>query len=399
MQGDGGVNIVRRRLEYSALTLRVGGEGADAWDTHYAALAARGRGEDVIILSVGDPAIDTPAPILERAIASLRGGDTHYEPLAGRAALRRAIAALHQARTGQSVGPEQTIFLAGAQNALFAASLCLAGPGDEVITSEPMYPTYRATIEASGARLIRVPAAAQFRIDTTALAAAITPRTRAIFVATPNNPSGVIINDADMTAIGDLAQAHGLWVVADEVYAGLAPAGRVPGLARRLPDQVITIGSLSKSHAMTGWRAGWLVGPATLIGHVESLVLAMLFGLPGFIMEAAQTALSISAEAEARTRAYCAERRDVLLGALAGARGLNCHVPDAGMFTLVDVSATSLTGAEFVRRLYAAERVSVLDGAMFGAATRSHVRICFAAEPATLREAGVRIQRFVHTLS
>ena len=265
-----------------------------------------------------------------------------------------------------------------------------------MLTCEPVYPTYRATIEAAGARLVRVPAADGFRTDVAALAAAVTPRTRAIFLATPNNPSGVIISEANMAAIGDIAAAHGLWIVADEVYAGLAPGGKVPGLARRLPDQVVTISSLSKSHAMTGWRAGWMVGPTALIAHAESLVLAMVFGLPGFIMEAALTALQMADTAEARTREYCAARRDLLLGALAGARGLDCHVPDAGMFTLIDVSATGLSGAQFVRQLYAAERVSVLDGAMFGPATRSHVRLCFAAEPATLQEAGLRIQRFVN---
>jgi arginine:pyruvate transaminase len=384
---------------YSGLVERVAGDGADAWDTHYEALAARARGEDVVILSVGDPDIDTPAPIVERAIEALRGGDTHYAPLAGRDPLRVAIAALHHARTGQKVGSESVIFLSGAQNALFAASLCIAGAGDEVISCEPMYPTYPATIEVAGARLVRIPAGADFRLDLEALGNAITPRTRALFIATPNNPSGVIASEHDMSVIGELARSHSLWVVADEVYAGLAPGGRVPGLAASLPEQVVTISSLSKSHAMTGWRAGWMVGPPALIEHVESLVLCMLFGLPGFVQEAALTALGMAPGAEEATRAYCASRRDIFIKGLAGAKGLRCQIPDAGMFTLVDVRGTGLTGREFVRQLFAAERVSVLDGAMFGAATRSFVRICFGAEPATLQEACTRIQRFAATLA
>jgi arginine:pyruvate transaminase len=395
----GDVRSMRRTGEYSGLVGRVAGDGADAWDTHYEALAARANGEDVLILSVGDPDIDTPAPIVARAIEALRGGDTHYAPLAGRAPLRAAIAVLHHARTGQKISDQQVIFLSGAQNALFAASLCLAGPGDEVISCEPMYPTYPATIEVSGARLVRVPAGADFRLDLEALAAAITSRTRALFLATPNNPSGVIASERDMSVIGELARKHSLWVVADEVYAGLAPEGRVPGLAARLPEQVVTISSLSKSHAMTGWRAGWMVGPEVLIGHVESLVLCMLFGLPGFVQEASLTAIGIAVETEAATRAYCKERRDIMLEGLSKAKGLRCHRPDAGMFTLADVRGTGLTGREFVRQLFAAERVSVLDGAMFGAATRFHVRICFAAEPSTLREACARIQRFAATLA
>ena len=188
---------------------------------------------------------------------------------------------------------DNVIFLSGAQNALFAASLCVAGPGDEVLALEPLYPSYPATIRASGAQLVRVPAPAAggFRPDLGALAAAITPRTRALFFATPNNPSGVILSEQDLDVIGDLARRHSLWIVADEVYAGLAPGGRVPSLATRLPEQVVTISSLSKSHSMPGLRAGWLVGPKDLAKHAESLSMCMLFGLPGFIQEAALTAL------------------------------------------------------------------------------------------------------------
>ena len=145
-------------MKYAALVNRIGGEGADAWLTHYQAVAALERGEDVLILSVGDPDLETPAPVTERAVAQLNGGDTHYVPAAGRPALREAIARAHTARSGQAVGAENVVYCAGAQNALFVASLCLAGPGDEVVTFEPLYPTYPATIEVSGARLVRVPA-------------------------------------------------------------------------------------------------------------------------------------------------------------------------------------------------------------------------------------------------
>src|ERR1700731_1898979 len=276
-------------MRYSPLVKRIAGDGADAWLIHYEARAAQERGEDVILLSVGDPDLETPAPVLERAIERLRGGDTHYTPATGRQHLREAIAASHQARTGQPVGAANVIFLAGAQNALFVTSLCIAAPGDEVIALEPLYPSYPATHEKSGA-----PVAQGFRLDLGKLEAAITPRTRALFFATPNNPSGVILSAADLAVIGDLARRHSLWVVADEVYAGLAPGGRVPGLAAELPDQVVTISSLSKSHSMPGLRAGWLVGPKQLVMHAEAMAQCMLFGLPGFIQEAAVAALNVA---------------------------------------------------------------------------------------------------------
>jgi aspartate/methionine/tyrosine aminotransferase len=338
--------------------------------------------------------------VLERAIERLRGGDTHYTPATGRQHLREAIAAAHSARTGQPAAAANVIFLAGAQNALFVTSLCIAGPGDEVIALEPLYPSYPATLEISGAKMVRVaaPAARGFRIDLPALEAAITPRTRALFFASPNNPSGVILSKADLAVIGDLARRHSLWVVADEVYAGLAPGGRVPGLAAELPEQVVTISSLSKSHAMPGWRAGWLVGPPQLVIHAEAMAQCMLFGLPGFVQEAAVTALGVSDAAESRIREYCAARRDFLLAGLRGIRGLHCFAPDAGMFLLADVRGTGLSGYDFMCELYRTERVSVLDGGAFGAETRGFVRVCFAAEESLLREAIVRIRRFVETL-
>ena len=381
-------------MQFSPLVERINGEGADAWRTHYEAMAAKDRGEDVIILSVGDPDLDTPAPVVERAIEALRAGDTHYTPAVGKTAVRQAIARAHTRRTGQDVGVENVVYLSGAQNALFAASMCIAGPGDEIITFDPMYSTYPATLEASGARMVRAPAISDLRPDLDALSSLINPRTRAIVWATPNNPSGVILSAAELTVIGDLAKQHDLWLISDEVYAGLAPDGRVPTLGARLPDRVITLGSLSKSHAMTGWRAGWLVGPPELASHAESLAMCMLFGMPGFIQEAAITALSMAEEAEKRIRDYCNLRRSHLAAGLAGIPKLRPFIPEAGMFMLVDVRETGLSGYEFMRALYASQRVSVMDGAAFGRMTADFVRICFATDETTIDNACARLRDF-----
>ncbi|HEY6484521.1 MAG TPA: pyridoxal phosphate-dependent aminotransferase [Steroidobacteraceae bacterium] len=381
-------------MQYSGLVDRISGEGADAWLTHYEATAARECGEDVIILSVGDPDLHTPGPVVERAIERIRGGDTHYASASGRHAVRAAIAAHHAKRTGQPTEADNVVYLSGAQNALFVASMCLAGAGDEVISFDPMYPTYPATVQASGARLVRAPTHADFRPDLAALEALITPRTRALFWATPNNPTGVILNPAELDVIATLARRHDLWLVSDEVYAGLAPRGSVPGLAARLPERVVTVGSLSKSHAMTGWRAGWLIGPRELAVHAHSLVMCMLFGLPGFIQEAAITALSIAEDAEQRIRALCDARRSRLVAALAAVPRIRTVVPQAGMFLLLDVRETGLTGYEFMRALYRSQRVSVLDGAAFGRPTAGFVRVCFATSEDELDEASRRIRRF-----
>ena len=388
-------------MKFSALVERIAGEGADAWFIHYKARAAADRGEDVIVLSIGDPELPTPAAVLERALDRLKASDIRYTPAAGRQALREAIAAEHQRRSGQRVSAANTIFLSGAQNALFTASLLVAGPGDEVLALEPLYPSYPATIQASGAKMVRVPAPPDqgFRIDLQALEAAITPKTRAFFFATPNNPSGVILNEAELRRIGDLAEQHDLWLIADEVYAGLAAGGSVPSLAKRLPERLITVSSLSKSHSMPGWRAGWLVGPERLVEHAENLAMCMLFGLPPFIQEAAITALGVSESAEQRIRALCDARRQTLLAGLQDVQGIRCFAPEAGMFTLIDVRGTGLSGYDFMVGLFESEGVSVIDGGAIGARNGGFVRLCFATDEATLSEAMARIRRYVASLA
>jgi aspartate/methionine/tyrosine aminotransferase len=381
-------------MSFSPLVTRITGEGANAWVTHYEALAAAERDEDVIILSVGDPPLDAPKPVIERAVEALRAADTHYTPGPGRDAFREAVARVHTARTGQQVDVANVVCLPGTQNALFAASVCLAGAGDEVITFDPVYPTYPATLEVGGARMLRAPTVAGFRPDLDALPGLITPRTRAIFWATPSNPTGVILSEAELDRIAELALRHGLWLVSDEVYAGLAPEGRVPGLAARLPERVVTIGSLSKTHAMAGFRAGWLVGPLELARHVEALVMCMLFGMPGFIQEAAVAALEMGDAPQRQIREFCAARLERFLAGLEGIPRLVVSRPQAGMFLLIDVSATGMSGYEFMRALYSAERVSVLDGGAFGPRTANFVRVCFATDNRTIDEACARIRRF-----
>lgn len=381
-------------MRFSPLVDRISGDGADAWVTHYQAAAARSRGEDVIVLSIGDPDLEAPPSVIDRAVERLRAGDLRYTPASGRLPLLQAIAKLHTARTGQAVSAENVVYLAGAQNALFVASMCLAGPGDEIITFDPMYATYPATIEVSGARMVRAATGAGFRPDIGALESLVTPRTRAILWTTPSNPSGVIINQAELNAIAQIARQHDLWLISDEVYAGLAPGGRVPSLAATLPERVVTISSLSKSHSLPGLRAGWLVGPQELAIHAEELAMCMLFGLPGFIQEAVIAALSVAAEAEHRIREFCTTRRDRMLEGLRGIPGIRATVPEAGMFMLVDVSDTGLSASQFMRALYERQRVSVMDGAAFGKQTSRFVRICFAAEEATIDAACARIRRF-----
>lgn len=394
--------------DFSPLVERIAGKGSTAWDIHFRAFADEMAGKDVVIMSVGDPDFPTPEPIIDAAIAALRAGDTHYAQIPGRPSLRKVIAEEVMRVSGvpaasYTVTENNVMVLAGTQNALFASALCLLRPGDEIIALDPMYVTYEATWRAVGAEIVKAacPRETGFRPDIDAIREAVTEKTRAIVFANPNNPTGVVLDEDELEAIAEIAIEHDLWVIADEVYAAQTfekphhSIAALPGMAAR----TVTCGSLSKSQAMTGWRIGWIVGPEQLIRHCENLGLAMLYGIAGFIQTAAIEALTGSRGEMARMLEIYRRRRDRVAGLLGDIPGLAVLVPEAGMFVLVDVSATGLGAGEFAKRLYEAEGVSVLDGAAFGDPAAKCVRISFTASEERLAEGCRRIARFCAALA
>ena len=326
------------RVRYAPLTERIRGTGADAWAVHDLAMARRARGEDVIVLSIGESDIDTPAAIVDEGVRALRAGHTRYAPMAGAEELRAAIAAHVGALAQTELAPGRVVFFPGAQAALFAVCQCILGPGDEVIVPEPTYVTYEAVIGTTGASIVHVPLPPErgFHIDPADVARAITPRTRAVLLTSPHNPTGAVMTRDELEAIGELCRAHDLWLVADEVYAELTydvPHTSVLSLAG-LGDRVVSISSLSKSHSMTGWRAGWAIGPAELAEHLTYLTLAMLYGSPGFVQDAALVALTApdrrgAGAARALPRARGRDRRRARRHAARPAHARRRHVPAA----------------------------------------------------------------------
>ncbi|MFO3672069.1 pyridoxal phosphate-dependent aminotransferase [Pseudomonas protegens] len=389
-------------MRYSPFVQRISGESVSAWDIHYAAIEARGRGEDVIVLSVGDPDFATDERISAAASAALEQGDTHYTHVLGRPALREAIAAKQRRLQGIEVSADNVALVAGAQNGLFATSLCLFSSGDEVLVPEPMYLTYEACIHASGAQIacVQQPAANGFRLTAAALEAALTDKTRGIALATPCNPTGNVYSREELEAVAEVARKHDLWVISDEVYGQLTydrehlSIASLPGMAER----TVILNSLSKTHAMTGWRVGWVIAPPALVGHLDNLLLCMLYGLPGFIQEAALKALELDEEVIGSAREVYRRRRDLVVAGLKQVQLLDCREPEAGMFMLVDVRRTGLSSMDFAWQLFRATGVSVLDAQAFGASAEGFVRISFTVADEVLKDACQRIAGFVETL-
>lgn len=382
-------------MRYSGLTQRIAGEGAAAWQIHDRAMELREQGVDILLLSIGDPDFDTPRPIVQAAIDSLLAGDTHYPEVRGSRGLRDSIARHHRQRSSQVVDAEQVIVMPGAQCAVYSVAQCLLDPGDEVIVAEPMYVTYEGVFGAIGAKVVPVAVRPEngFRVDPADVAALITTKTRAILLNSPNNPSGASLSLLIWQALASLCIRHDLWLISDEVYSELLYEGEhispasLPGMAER----TATINSLSKSHAMSGWRVGWVIGPTLLADHLEHLSMCMLFGLPEFVQKAAQRALDSDLPEVALMREEYRQRRDLVCASLSRCPGLRPVRPDGGMFVMVDIRQTGLCAQRFAECLLEGYGVSVLAGEAFGPSAAGHIRIGLVVDRLKLADACRRI--------
>src|SRR5260221_2701303 len=312
-------------MRCSPVVERIARQGAGGWAVHADAVRRRDAGEDIIFLTVGDPDQDPPAAVIEATVAALRSHRTGYSAIVGYPAVREAIASRVAWRTGRPCGADNVAVVPGAQGGLYCALQCLAGPGDEVIVPEPIYATYQGVIAACGADLVTVPLRPEtgFHPDLDALAAAVTPKSRVLWINSPHNPTGAVFTPDEIDGIAALCRRHDLWLLSDEVYEDLAfarphvSAWSLPGMA----DRTVVVSSLSKSHAIPAFRFGWVVGPAALGLHLFNLVLCMTYGSPAFIQDGALAALRRELPEVARLREAYRARAGLMTALLAEAPG------------------------------------------------------------------------------
>jgi len=386
-------------LNYSPFVERIKSQGGKAWDIHFEALHDQKKGADVIVLSVGDPDFNTPDIICESAIKAIKEGDTHYTETCGQIELREKIVERFNLTTQYPITFEQVAVLPGTQNGLYCAAACLLDHDDEVLVLDPAYLTYEATLRASGATVVMVPTITDeyFRLDPIALRNAVTSKTKAIFFANPNNPTGRVMSREELEEIAVIAKEFDLWVVTDEVYNCLSFEKETLSIRdlEGMSERCVVLCSLSKSHAMTGWRTGWMIANKTMIEHVEQVALNMFYGLPGFIQQAAATALDNYDEITQSMRDIYRKRRDLTLNALKDCPAIKVLKPDAGMFLLLDLRALPMSTEEFAWALYKHKGVSTLDAAAFGKTADGFIRISFTVDDAQLLDACTRITAFV----
>jgi arginine:pyruvate transaminase len=390
-------------MKYASVTDRLAGLGGAKWEIHARARALKAAGTEIIELTIGEPDVPTPERFMDVAAASMKAGRTGYSNGRGEPAVLAALAARYSTRRGRPIGTDQVMCLPGTQTTLYAVLRTLVEAGDEVLLGDPMYATYEGLISQTGARMVPVPLRPEhgFRMQVADVAARITPRTRLLFLNTPHNPTGAVLRAEDIRALGDLARAHDLWILSDEVYEDLVFPG-VPFASpldlADLADRVVIASSISKSHAAPGFRSGWCIGPAEFCQRLLPLSETMLFGSQPFIAD--MTALAVSEPSPvADGMAQRFSRRAGLIGkALDGVAGLRVHQPQAGMFALVDVRATGLSGTAFATSLLDRERVAVMPGESFGAGLGGWLRLSLTQSDERIIEATARIAAHAATL-
>ncbi|WP_147105780.1 pyridoxal phosphate-dependent aminotransferase [Tateyamaria sp. syn59] len=366
------------------------GGGSDGWDVFIKARKMIAAGTPVTELTIGEHDIRTAAPILQDMHRSAMGGHTGYAMVPGTDALRDMVAERTTARTGVHTTRDNVLITPGGQAALFAAHAAACDPGDTALYLDPYYATYPGTIRGVSA----VPQAIITRAEDAfqPRAADIDARAsgaRSLLINSPNNPTGTVYSRATLEGIAQVCMDHDLWLISDEVYdtqvwegAHLSP--------RALPDMAaltLVVGSMSKSHAMTGSRCGWIVGPEEVIGHLITFATHTTYGVPGFIQDASVFALGQGPAFEAEVAAPFLRRRAIAQRVL-GSRNTIGMIPAQGaMYLMLDIRATGLTGDDFANALLDHHHIAVMPGESFGQAAAGHVRVAMTIDDAAFEQA------------
>lgn len=358
--------------------------------------------KDAISLSIGEPDFVTPWNIREAGIYSLEKGHTHYSPNAGFIELREEICKYLKRRIGVEYDPKsQVIVTVGGSEGIDIGLRSLVMPGDEVIIPEPCFVAYKPCALFAGATPVTINLSAenQFKLTAKQLEAAITEKTKVLILAYPNNPTGAIMNEADLREIVEVLKDKDIVVISDEIYSELTYEGEHVSIARfpEMKEKTLVINGFSKAYAMTGWRLGYACGHKDLIGAMYKMHQFAIMCSPTTSQFAAIEALKNSADdVQTMVREY-GRRRRVMVDGFRKA-GLDCFEPLGAFYVFPDITSTGISSAEFSERLLREEKVAVVPGSAFGENGEGFIRACYASSMENIIEAMNRVQKFVQGL-
>lgn len=388
-------------MRYASITNRLAHLGSGKWTVHLKAREMKAAGVPVIELTIGEPDIMPDQALLDEAMRAMQAGRIRYSNGRGEPSVVKALTEKYRQRR-PDVTERNVLCFPGTQTALFAVMLGLVEAGDDVLVGDPLYATYEGVIASTGARMVPVPMLAEkgFHLQAEDLEKAVTPNARVLLLNTPHNPTGATLTAQEIAAIGAVCKRHDLWIVCDEVYeklifnGGFASPFDMPELA----DRTIVVSSISKSHAAPGFRSGWAVGPEEFCTRLLAVSETMLFGVQPFIADMTAMAVSGDFDTAERMRESYERRAKLIIDHFKGHGALKPMMPEAGMFLLVDVSATGLSGAEFASRLLEEKQVAVMPGSSFGDQAAGFIRLSLTVADDVLSEATDRIAAFADSL-
>lgn len=378
------------------------GGGSDGWDLFNTSRDMIDAGISVIELTIGEHDIRTAQPILDEMHRAATAGHTGYAAIPGTRALRDTVAERVTHRTGVPTTRDNVLITPGGQSALFAAHMAVCDPGDTALFIDPFYATYPGTLRAAGAVPKAIEAAPSHAFQPQAADIARAAHgARSLLINTPNNPTGVVYSADTLSGIADVAQDYDLWLISDEVYdtqvwdgVHLSPRA-LPNVAER----TLVVGSMSKSHAMTGSRIGWVLGPEEVIAHLTNLATHTTYGVAGFLQDAAHWALLQGAPFEAEIAAPFQRRRDMARAILADQNVVGLVPAQGAMYLMLDIRATGLDGDGFANALLDRHHIAVMPGESFGKAAAGHIRVAMTISDAAFGQALQTLCEFAATLA
>ena len=349
---------------------------------------------DCAMLTIGEPDFDTPEAIKLAAVAALNANQTHYAPNQGTSALRKAIADFETAR-GNETKPENVLVTVGACQALFTALFGILNPGEEVIVPTPGFGLYETIATIAGAKTVPLDVSkTDFQITKEALEAAITPKTKAIVINSPNNPTGVVFSGESLANVKAAVRGKPIFVISDNVYNQLSYVDQCPDLSldAELKEQLILCQSFSKPYAMTGWRIGYLTCPDYVMERLLLLSAAEITAVPTFLQEAAVEALKTD---PSPMKEVYRSRRDYVCRRLRE-MGLSFPEPEGAFYVFVDIRRFGLDSGTFCTRMIKEGKVAAVPGACFGA--EGYIRLSYCYSDEELKKGLDRMEAFLKTL-
>ncbi len=356
--------------------------------------------KDVISLGIGEPDFTTPKPILDAGIQSLQRGETHYTSNHGKMELRRGIAENLQRLYGVKYDPaNEIIATVGVSEALYLTFTAILDPGDEVIIPTPCFVSYQAEVILAGGVAVEIPSRAEnnFQLDPDEIRKAITPRTKAIFIGYPSNPTGAVAEREVLVEVAKIAEEHDLLVVSDEIYDRLVYGFQhvcFPSLGESIRNRTILLGGFSKDYAMTGWRIGYAAGPADIIKGLVRIHQYTIMSAPTTAQDAAIEALK-SGEPYVKEMLSEYDRRRKLLVSGLNRLGLQTFEPRGAFYAFPNIRASGMDDETFCQKLLEEEHVAVVPGNSFGPGGEGYARACYATSYEKIEEALRRMEKFM----